>query len=104
MLNAWMTKVFGASWSTTFIGAASAAVLWLQSYLSNNHTINWHDPTLLIGLAAALLGWRSKAVSATGGTTLAAGSIPDAALHQQAKVDAVESPKTDVPTQAVVGK
>ena len=56
------------SWHTTLTGLLTAAILWLQSYLQSGHHLNFHDPILIVGLAAAVLGALSKDSDATGGT------------------------------------
>jgi hypothetical protein len=44
------------SWRTTLIGNSTGVLLFLQSWLSRGHKIDWHDPALLIGLALAAIG------------------------------------------------
>ena len=81
-----MNKILGASWKTTLTGLVSAVLLFLQSWYSNNHSVNWKDPALMIGLGFAVLGFFSKATGVTGGKTLEAGATPDATLHQEENV------------------
>ena len=78
------SKITSGSWKTTVTGWLTAVVLWLQSWLLQGHKLNWHDPMLVVGIAAAVLGSLSKDNDVTGGTKLATGAVPDAALHAEA--------------------
>jgi hypothetical protein len=56
------------SWKTTLAGGIPGVLLFAQSWLANGHTLNWHDPALLVGLALAAMGGFSKDYNVTGGT------------------------------------
>src|ERR1017187_5197198 len=86
------SKLSVGSWRTTLVGCAFAGMTFLQSWLANSKTINWHDPVLLIGLGMAVLGFVAKDSNKTGGTSLVANAIPDARLHAEAVVAKVETP------------
>lgn len=72
------SKMLNGSWKTTVSGAIGAGLIWLNSYLQNSHTINWHDPQLLIGLAMAVMGYVAKDSNVTGGTVVNSNNDPKA--------------------------
>lgn len=66
MFNAWMTKVFGASWLTTvlaLIGAVGTAIYPILTQGRFPNKTEWG-----IALLMALFGMATKAYNVTGGT------------------------------------
>lgn len=61
------------SWKTTLAGVVPGLLLFLQSWLTNGHTLDWHNPTLLVGAALAVLGIVGKDYNVTGGNPPAKG-------------------------------
>ena len=84
------SKVNFGSWKTTLSGCVTGGLLFLQSWVANGKTLNFHDPMLLVGLAVAVFGIVAKDGDKTGGTSLVPNAVPDATLHQEA---AAELPK-----------
>lgn len=80
------------SWKTTLSGCVTGGLLFLQSWIANGKTINFHDPMLLVGLGVAVFGIVAKDGNKTGGTSLVPGSVPDATLHAEAKIEANGKP------------
>ena len=95
------SKLSAGSWKTTVAGWLSGGLLFLQSYLSNGHALNWHDPALLVGLGLAILGTAAKDSNVTGGTVLQTGAVPDARLHAEAVADKTETPAEASPAPKV---
>jgi hypothetical protein len=81
-------KINMASWKTTVIGLI-LAVGNVVLPLIQNGTVTWKQISTSALIAA--FGFVAKDAGVTGGTTLAAGAVPDATLHQQAVIVAAKA-------------
>lgn len=80
------SKLNATSWKTTILGIISGAAVLIASNPDQFVKWPWLVTAAKIVAAGGLasLGLAAKDSNVTGGTTLASGSVPDAALHAAA--------------------